>query len=222
MIRGGAVNITGLVTSVKNKGDSGRLVEIFTQDKGIVYVFAPGARRLFSKYMALTRLFAIVSLECVPNGEFYLLKDGRQLGGFESIERDAIKFAIVADVVKNLRIVSQNSTNKEKISALLMVLAELADKCGDFEVDSKALLTAVDKVYIYVLAYEGMDVTGLARRARYSDALVAMCEYMKGHTVSHVMTDEKVFENSDEAYCTLADIYREQFDMTIDKDIIRI
>ena len=81
-------NITGLITSVKNNSDANRIIEVLTAEYGMVYVFASGARRLSSRFLPLTNLFTVVSLECTSNGNLLLLKDGKCLGGFRSIETD--------------------------------------------------------------------------------------------------------------------------------------
>ncbi len=211
--------ISGIVTDSKNKGDTGKFIEVFTND-GPVRVFASGARRLSSKFLPLTKLFSLVSLECTPSGDFYILTQGRQLASFDSIEKDAIKFCIAADVIRNMRIVAQSSPNADKLGALLHVYIKRLNELGDYEDDKFAILTATDKLYIYVLAYCGIDVLASAAQQRHAEALIGMCNYYKGKKVSDAMLDEKIFTDSQAAYFTLSDIYAGELDVRLDKSII--
>ena len=113
-------NITGLIIGVKNNGDANRIIEVITSEQGIVYVFASGARRLSSRFLSLTRLYTLVALECTQNGSLILLKDGKCLGDFRSIETDTDKFRIVAGVVKNVRTAVAEGENKSKGKVIIL------------------------------------------------------------------------------------------------------
>lgn len=213
------VTLSGIVTDSSNKGDSGKLIEIFTNN-GPVKVYAAYARRLSSRLLPLTRLFSFVNAECVRNGDLYILKDGKQIAFFENIERDVIKFSIAADVIKNIRIITQNSNSADKFYAMLLVLLQRLNVLADYDSDKFAILTATLKFYIYVLAYMGIDVPACAEEERYSEELKEICRYLKGKRVSDALQDECVFETAESAYRTLADIYLKQFDIILDKSII--
>lgn len=213
------VTLSGIVTNSSNKGDSGKLIEIFT-DKGPINVYAAYARRLTSKFLPLTRLFSLVNVECVRNGDMYVLKDGKQIAFFENIERDVTVFSIAADVIKNVRIIAQNSKCADKLYALLLVLMQQLNGFADYEKYKFAILTAILKFYIYVLAYMGIDVLACAGEEAHSFELIEICNYFKGKRVSEALQDERVFETSEYAYRTLADIYLKQFDIILDKSII--
>lgn len=213
------VMFSGIVTDSRNNGDSGKLIEIFTRN-GPVKVYAAYARKLTSRFLPLTRIFSLVNVECVKNGDMYILKDGKQIAFFENIERDITKFSIMADVIKNIRIVTQNSNSEDKLYAMLLVLLQKLNVFSDYDDDKFAILTAVLKFYIYVLAYMGIDVLACAREENCSDELMEICNYLKGSRVSDALQDERVFETSEYAYRTLADIYLKQFDLILDKSII--
>lgn len=213
------VTLSGIVTDSRNNGDSGKLIEIFTRN-GPVKVYAAYARKLTSRFLPITRLFSLVNAECVKNGDMYILKDGKQIAFFENIERDVTKFSIVADVIKNIRIITQNSAYAEKFYSMLLVLLQQLNGFSDYDDDKFAILTAVLKLYIYVLAYMGIDVLACAGEEKHSDELMEICNYLKGSRVSDALQDERVFETSESAYRTLANIYLKQFDMALDESFI--
>ena len=205
-------NITGLITSVKNNADANRVIEVLTAEYGMVYVFASGARRLSSRFLPLTNLFTVVSLECTSNGNLLLLKDGKCLGGFKSIETDIDKLSMAADAVKNVRTISANSDAKSKIYALCMTYFELLDRCRD----TYQAASATVKFYIYLLHYSGFNVTSYA--AEYNgQELIEICRYLSGKKVSEAMTDNTTLDSAREAYDTLAHIYAAQLDMRLGK-----
>lgn len=211
--------ITGIVTRVSNKGDAGKLVEVFCED-GIVKVYAAGARRLTSKFLPLTSLFALVSLECMQSGDVMILREGKQLARYDNIEKDAIKFAIAADVIRNIGIATANTADLNKFGALLHVFIQQLNELGDYDEYRNDILTVTVKTYIYVLAYCGIDVLACAGQQRSNTALVEMLGWFSGKKVSEAMLDDRVFDNAGDAYSTLADIYLEQLDLRLDKMII--
>lgn len=213
------VTLSGIVVDSKNKGDTGKLIEIFTSD-GPIKVYAYGARRLTSRYLPLTKLFSLVNIECTVGTGYYILKDGKQIAGLDNIERDTQRFFIAADVIRNTRIVLQNSDMANKLYALFHVFLRQLNDIGDYEHVRLAILTLTVKFYIYVLAYIGIDVLACARTRRYSDELIEICNYLKGKRVSEAMLDEVVFDTAQAAYGTLADIYMRELDIKIDKTII--
>ena len=211
--------VTGIVTRVSNKGDSGRLAEIFCDD-GIVKVYAAGARRLTSKFLPLTTLFSLVSLECIPNGDVMLLRDGKQLARYDNIEKDAIKFAIAADVIKNVSIATANTAEQNKFGALLHVFIKQLNDLGEYDECRSAVITLTVKTYVYVLAYCGIDVLACAGQQAGNSSLVGMLSWLSGKKVSEAMLDDTVFDDAEWAYRTLSDIYNEQLDLRPDKQII--
>lgn len=213
------VTLSGIVTDSRNKGDSGKLIEIFTNN-GPVKVYAAYSRNLSSRFLPLTRLFSYVNVECTYSGNMYILKDGKQIAFFENIERDLTKFSIVVDIIKNIRIITQNSNSADKFYAMLLVLLQQLNGFADYDNDKFAILTAVIKFYIYVLAYMGIDVIACTGEEKYSAELTEICNYLKGSRVSDALQDERVFETSEYAYRTLADIYLKLFDIALDKSII--
>lgn len=205
--------ITGLVVGSKNRGDANKIIELFTSENGTEYVFASGARRLTSRFLPLTKLFTLVSLECTQNGNMLILKDGKALGSFESIETDIDKFTLAADVIKSIRIASANSENKGKLYALCIAYFGLSDICESSSTAEK--LSAAVKLYIYLLCYLGYDVKACAVEYKNNNALVRICEYLSGKSLSQTMTESSALDRVEEAYGILADIYSKQLDMRL-------
>lgn len=205
--------ITGLVVGSKNRGDANKVIELLTSENGTEYVFASGARRLTSRFLPLTKLFTLVSLECTQSGEMLILKDGKALGGFESIETDIDKFMLAADVIKSVRITSANSENKGKLYALCVAYFGLSDICKSSSTDEK--LSAAVKFYIYLLCYLGYDVKAYAVEYGKNNALMRICEHLSGKALSQTMTSSSALERAAEAYGILADIYSEQLDIQL-------
>ena len=211
--------VIGIVTRLSNKGDAGKLIEVFCDD-GIVKVYAAGARRLTSKFLPLTTLFSLVSLECIPNGDMMLLRDGKQLARYDNIEKDAIKFAIAADVIKNIGIAVANTADGNKFGALLHVFIKQLNDLGEYDECRNEILTLTVKTYVYVLAYCGIDVLACAGQQAGNSSLVGMLSWLSGKRVSEAMLDDTVFDDAEWAYRTLSDIYNEQLDIRPDKQII--
>lgn len=203
--------ITGLVVGSKNRGDANKVIELLTSENGTEYVFASGARRLTSRFLPLTKLFTLVSLECTPSGEMLILKDGKALGGFESIETDIDKFTLAADVIKSVRIACANSENKSKLYALCVAYFGLSDICKSSSTDEK--LSAAVKFYIYLLCYLGYDVKAYAAEYGKNNALIRICEYLSGKALAQTMTSSSALERAEEAYGILGDIYSKQLDI---------
>ncbi len=210
------VTLSGIVVDSQNKGDSGKLIEIFTND-GPVKVYAYGARRLTSRFLPLTKLFSLVNLECSVGTGYYILNDGKQLAVMDSIERDVQRFFIAADVIRIIRTVLQNSDMSSKIYALFHVYLRQLNDIGDYEHKSEEILTLTVKLYIYILAYLGIDVLACAGEQRRSAELTEICNYLKGKRVSEAMMDNKAFSTAYAAYSTLSDIYMQELDIRPDK-----
>ncbi len=218
------MNITGLIIGIKNKGDANRVAEILTAEHGIVYVFASGARRLHSKFMSITNILTIVSLECSANGELLLLKDGRCLGGFYNIVNDVNKFILAADVVKNVKIAVQNSEEASKLYSLLLTYMYSVDSMNAFDEDHEKVMSITVKLYIYMLCYLGYDVMQIAENIKIqknNSSLINVCTEIKGMKISESMTSCKTLQNAVQAYRLLRWVYSEQLDMQLeDADIL--
>ena len=205
--------VTGLIIGARNRGDANRVIELLTPENGTEYFFASGARRLTSRFLPLTKLFAIVSLECVRNGTMYVIKDGNVLGGFRNIETDPDKFCIASGIVSNIRIAAANSDNKSKLYALCVAFFDLLDKCESGNV--KRQTSAAVKFYIYMLCYLGYDVKTYADTYKGGRELADICEYLSGKRISVAMSENEELDGACEAYKILSHIYADQLDMKL-------
>lgn len=207
---------SGLIIGVKNNGDSNRIIEVLTADYGSVYVLASGARRLSSRFLSLTNIFTLVTLECDERGDLKLLRDGKCLGGFRNIETDLEKFSVAANVIKCTRIVAADSDNKNRIYGLNVIYFQSLDKCGNFDEDRYKIISLTVKFYIYLLHYIGFDAAAYAAEYENGKSLADICEHLSGKRISDTMQSDDVFENASAAYRTLQSIYAEQLDIRID------
>lgn len=209
------MNLTGLVTGIKNKGDANRTIELVTDDNGVVYVYASGARRLSSRFMSLTNLYTLVNIECSDSGGMLVLRDGKYLGDFGGIIRDTDKFVIVADVIKSVKTAIQNSDNKAKLYSLLLIYMQAVDSAGTYDADFERIVGATVKLYVYMLCFLEYDVMAIAKNRANGSALVDFCDRMSGCKVSECMTDVNTYGNEAQAYSVIREIYSEQLDINI-------
>ncbi len=205
------LQFTGLVIGSKNNGDVSRTAEIFTPE-GIVYVYASGARRLSSRFMPLTNVFSLVSVECNESNGLNTLKDGKPLALFGNISKSIEKFNAAAGVISSMRVASRNSEEKQKMYSLLLTYIKELDEADDSE---KEIYSLTVKLYIYLLCCLGYDVYAEAEEAKGSECLLRVLDGLSGRKVSDAMTDKARIPCYLEAFATLEEIYRRQLDMGI-------
>ncbi len=208
------LNISGLVTSVKNSGDVNKTIELITAN-GIQYIYASGARRLTSRFMPLTNVLSLVNLECVKNGNMLLLREGKQLGAFSNITADINKFFIAADMILSAKIAMTNSSKQAQIYSLVIVAMKTLDESGDFDLNRGKVIRITVKYYIYLLYCLGYNVPDLAVEYERHPALSLICNSLSGKKISDALIEDILFENIDTAIETLKTIYKEQLDMLI-------
>ena len=206
--------LTGLITSIKNAGESGRSIELFTAE-GMVYLFAPGARKLNSRLLSLSRLYLLVRAECVETQGFTRLSDGVVLADFSPFTQDAELFSMAVRSMNTIRVILANTENPRSFYSLALLFMEQLN--GLFqETASPFFFDALEvKLLIYLLALCDFDVPALSAQKAHYKPLQEVCESLSGQTISRAMCEHSTFEKAGQVRRVLEEIYREQLELQI-------
>ena len=84
----GLLEVTGIVIKSMPVGEFDRRVTIFTKERGKIYAFAKGARRLNSQLMGVTAVFAYGRFKLFEGRNYYNIVGAEIANYFENIQLD--------------------------------------------------------------------------------------------------------------------------------------
>lgn len=86
----------GIVVREAPQGESGKLLWVLTPDKGVVHIFATGARRLSASYLKSVQLFAYSKLTVYEKNGRMTLTEAELIESFYYIRKDLIALAFAS------------------------------------------------------------------------------------------------------------------------------
>ena len=205
---------TGFITAVKNAGESGRSLELLTPE-GVTYLFAPGARRLNSKLLPVTRLYLLIQAEYEETPGFQRLSEAVVLADFSEFTKDAELFDLAAEAVRVVKIMLANTQSPEPFYALTLLFAEQMNKLFQSSAPQEQFQMLELKFYLYLLALCDFDVPLLCRQKGSGSALSKLCSSLSGLSISQGIRVQSPTIPTGAARAQLQDIYREQLDIVI-------
>lgn len=189
-------------------------MELLTPE-GITYLFAPGARRLSSKLLPVTRLYLLIQAEYEQTPGFQRLSEAVVLADFSEFTKDAELFDLSAEAVRVVKIMLANTQSPESFYALTLLFAEQMNKLFQSSAPQEQFQMLELKFYLYLLALCDFDVPLLCRQKGSGSTLSKLCSGLSGLSISQGIRAQSPTISTGTARAQLQEIYREQLDIVI-------
>lgn len=91
MVTNNRLEVEGIVIGSADYKESSKILNVFTEDKGIISMMARGAKRPSSQMQNMTSLYALSKFDLNQMQDFYFLNDGHLIDLHQSIRTDIKK-----------------------------------------------------------------------------------------------------------------------------------
>ena len=127
------LTVKGLVVRTVDVKESDRLINIFTEEMGMVSAYAQGARSYKSRKMAATNQFCYGSFVLMQRADKYWIKEAELIESFFDIRHTVEGLALAAYIVDVLSFVTVTEPENDLLRLALNSLYAIANKRYELE-----------------------------------------------------------------------------------------
>ena len=136
------IEVKGLIIRTTDYKESDRIINIFTEEMGIISALAQGSRNLKSRKMSSTMQFCYSRFILTKRGEYYRVKEAELIESFFGIRESIEGLALAGYVAEVLSDVTVAEAERELLRLSLNTLYSISEK-NSSKVRLKNLTSAI-------------------------------------------------------------------------------